>query len=49
MHHNKEVMFADLTQRELDKIQEAEGFLNSQPDHKSRDEEIILLAYKKSK
>ena len=38
--------FADLTDKELDRIRDAEKFLNSQPDHASRGEEIILLAYK---
>ena len=47
-HHNKQVIFADLTDRELDKIQETEKYLNSQPDHSSRGEEVILLAYKQN-
>ncbi|MDW7651355.1 MAG: hypothetical protein SCK29_13480 [Bacillota bacterium] len=46
MHHNKDVRFADLTDKELDKIKDTETFINSQPDHASRGEEIILLAYK---
>ncbi len=44
----KNLPFASLTQRELQKIKEAESFLNDQPDHqKDRQEgkEIILLAY----
>jgi hypothetical protein len=50
LHHNKkDVKFADLTDRELDKLVEAEKFINSQPDHAGRNEEIILLAYKKGK
>lgn len=49
MHHNKDIRFADLTGRELDKLVEAERFINSQPDHASGNEEIILLAYKKEK
>ncbi len=49
MHHNKNLKFADLTDRELDKLVEAEKFINSQPDHAGREEEIILLAYKKEK
>ena len=52
MHHhnqsNSNVKFADLTDRELDKLKETESFLNSQPDHASRGEEIILLAYKQA-
>lgn len=47
-HHNPNVRFADLTDRELDKIRETEQFLNSQPDHASRGEEVILLAYKQT-
>ena len=47
-HHNKQVMFAELNDRELNKIQETEKFLNSQPDHSSRGEEVILLAYKQN-
>lgn len=48
-HHNKtNVKFADLTDRELDKIKDTETFLNAQPDHASRGEEIILLAYKQT-
>ena len=49
MHHTKgirDIKFADLTDRELNKLVEAEKFMNSQPDHASRGEEIILLAYK---
>lgn len=45
-HHDTGYQFADLTDRELDKIRDAEKFINSQPDHGSRGEEIILLAYK---
>ncbi|MGI6317414.1 MAG: hypothetical protein GX263_00925 [Firmicutes bacterium] len=42
------VPFANLTEKELQKIIEAEKFLNSQPDHEmDREEgkEIVLLAY----
>lgn len=49
LHHTKgirDIKFADLTDRELNKLVEAEKFMNSQPDHASRGEEIILLAYK---
>ncbi|MBS4022124.1 MAG: hypothetical protein KGZ79_06845 [Dethiobacter sp.] len=46
MHHNKDVKFADLTDRELDKLRETEQFFNSQPEHNTRGEEIILLAFK---
>ncbi|EEG77757.1 hypothetical protein [Dethiobacter alkaliphilus] len=45
MHHTKDhAQFASLSDKDLNKIREAEKFLNSQPDHSS--EEIILLAYK---
>lgn len=45
-HQDTGYQFADLTDKELDKIRDAEKFLNTQPDHASRGEEIILLAYK---
>jgi hypothetical protein len=45
-HHNKDIMFAELSDKELNKIVETEKFLNSQQDHSNRSEEIILLAYK---
>lgn len=47
MHHHgrSDFEFADLTSRELDKIIEIEKLLNSQQNN--RDEEIIILAYKK--
>ena len=45
-HHNQNVKFADLTDKELDKIRDTEKFLNSQADQTSRGEEVILLAYK---
>lgn len=42
------IPFANLTEKELKRIIEAEKFLNSQPDHEmDREEgkEIVLLAY----
>jgi hypothetical protein len=45
-HHKQDVRFADLTNKELDKIRDTEKFLNSQTEHASRGEEVILLAYK---
>ena len=50
MHHNKNIKFADLNDRELDKLREAEQFLNSQQEEQNtRGEEIIILAYKQDK
>lgn len=46
-HNNPHIKFANLTDRELDKLVEAEKFMNDQTDHGMRGEEIILLAYKK--
>lgn len=46
---NPDLRFADLTDREMDKLREVERFINSQPDHGSRGEKIILLAYKQKK
>ncbi|HHT46270.1 MAG TPA: hypothetical protein GX004_03115 [Firmicutes bacterium] len=40
--------FANLTEKELQKIIQAEKFLNSQPDHemdRKEGKEIVLLAY----
>lgn len=42
------IPYAELTEKEMQKLLEAERFLNSQPDHqKDRNDgrEIILLAY----
>jgi hypothetical protein len=47
MHHNKDIKFANLNERELDKLREAEKFINTQKDQNT--EEIILLAYKQDK
>lgn len=38
--------FAHLTDKQLDKIKEAEKFLNRQPDRGTEEKEIILLAFK---
>jgi hypothetical protein len=47
MHHHKtDYRFADLNDKELEKIREAEQALNSQTDQGNRDENIILLAFK---
>ena len=42
------IPYAELTEKELKKIIEAEKFINTQPDHqkaRSQGQEIILLAY----
>jgi hypothetical protein len=42
------IPFAALTEKELQKVMEAEKFINTQPDHQNEREkgqEIILLAY----
>ena len=42
------IPYAELTEKELQKIMEAEKFINNQPDHqkeRSNGREIILLAY----
>lgn len=46
MEEIKNVKFADLSELGLNKLRETEQFLNSRPDA-SRDEEVILLAFKK--
>ncbi len=43
-----DISFASLTEKELQKITEAEKFINTQPDHQNerdKGQEIILLAY----
>jgi hypothetical protein len=47
MHHTN-VPYAELTEKELQKLMEAEKFINNQPDHQNdrgEGQEIILLAY----
>lgn len=42
------IPFANLTEKELKKLQEAESFLNDQPDHKKdllEGKEVVLLAF----
>lgn len=48
----KELSLARLTDRELEKLKEAEAFINSQPDHehaRKEGKDIVLLAFTKSK
>jgi hypothetical protein len=46
MHHHKtDFRFADLSEKELEKIREAESYLNNQSGQGNQ-EEVILLAYK---
>jgi hypothetical protein len=39
--------YARLTEKQLEKLQDAEKFLNRQPDRGPQEEEIILLAFRR--
>lgn len=43
---HKDLPFARLTEKQLEKLKETETFINRQPDRNTEEEEIILLAFK---